>query len=537
MCSVDPDELTEMVRATDGLDITSGDVLCRKCKEGMAEAVLRGKDPYCRDCFLSYFEHKFRSTIGKSKQIRQGDGVLVAMSGGASSTTLLHLIHSGLTQNSHKRLGFKPAFLHIDESCLYEESDGSANDLASKVCSEVMSLGYTCYVISIQQVMATEITSPSVYTEDWQQTSQHQTNNNNETLKKQLRELLSSCQSDTNRHDLEERLRTTLTLQCAQMLEYKKVFLANNSTTIAIHILSQVAIGRGAHLPYHVHFKTTVEEVEIYHPMREILDNEIRYYMKFHGVTASQTSSRHQHQGTSIIKCTEDFLRGLQAEFPSTIPTVFRTGDKLQLSTNNSLGNSRCSSTLSVRGESEVDHRTNTEVNPKMKLERESCVLCKLPLDTDQGAASALKATQVSLRLSQQVARTGGSQQKHDGKSVASGSANVQVIEEAVKNCGSSKKEVKSSCESGKVSAIEDIEDSCRCSNNTGCCSTRNTSHNTKQDEPFSVDIIEKHVCYGCRILLRDMKDGGLLPSRVLKAVGEQERRSQMRLEIQDFLL
>lgn len=40
--------------------------------------------------------------------------MLVAVSGGASSITLLHLIHSGLIQNSHKRLCFKPTFLHID---------------------------------------------------------------------------------------------------------------------------------------------------------------------------------------------------------------------------------------------------------------------------------------------------------------------------------------------------------------------------------------------------------------------------------------
>ena len=33
----------------------------------------------------------------------------------------------------------------------------------------------------------------------------------------------------------------------------------------------------------------------------------------------------------SIRKLTEDFLVGLQADFPATLSTVFKTGDKLQV--------------------------------------------------------------------------------------------------------------------------------------------------------------------------------------------------------------
>lgn len=72
-----------------------------------------------RNCFLAYFTHKFRSTIGKSKQIHPGDRVLVGLSGGTSSTALLHLIHEGLQENSHKKLRFNPAFLYIDGISLF----------------------------------------------------------------------------------------------------------------------------------------------------------------------------------------------------------------------------------------------------------------------------------------------------------------------------------------------------------------------------------------------------------------------------------
>lgn len=67
--------------------------------------------------------HKFRSTIGKSKQIHAGDHVLVATSGGVSSAALLHLLHEGLNENSHKRLRFEPAFLYVDGMFVYKSSD------------------------------------------------------------------------------------------------------------------------------------------------------------------------------------------------------------------------------------------------------------------------------------------------------------------------------------------------------------------------------------------------------------------------------
>lgn len=45
-----------------------------------------------RECFMVYVTHKFRAAIGKSKLIRDGESVLVGVSGGQASSCLLHLI-------------------------------------------------------------------------------------------------------------------------------------------------------------------------------------------------------------------------------------------------------------------------------------------------------------------------------------------------------------------------------------------------------------------------------------------------------------
>ena len=45
-----------------------------------------------RDCFMVYVDHKFRASIGKSHLIRDHEKVLLAFSGGHSSSALLHLV-------------------------------------------------------------------------------------------------------------------------------------------------------------------------------------------------------------------------------------------------------------------------------------------------------------------------------------------------------------------------------------------------------------------------------------------------------------
>lgn len=67
----------------------------------------------------------------------------------------------------------------------------------------------------------------------------------------------------------------------------------------------------------------------------------------------------------SIQRLTEDFVVSLQSQFPSTVPTISRTGDKLHVES----------------GEA-------------------TCALCLAPLDTDPRDCSAMDATQFSKSLS-----------------------------------------------------------------------------------------------------------------------------------------
>lgn len=85
---------------------------CKKCKEP-SSVIIRKKDSYCTNCFVTNTNHKFRSCIGKNKILSSNEKVLICLSGGPGSTVLLDLIYNGLIMDNHKKLRIVPYFLHI----------------------------------------------------------------------------------------------------------------------------------------------------------------------------------------------------------------------------------------------------------------------------------------------------------------------------------------------------------------------------------------------------------------------------------------
>ena len=71
-------------------------------------------------CFEEFFIHKFRSTISKSNVFGRGEHVLIAYSGGPSSTALLHLIVDGLSMHARRRFQFQPHVAFIDGDYIFQ---------------------------------------------------------------------------------------------------------------------------------------------------------------------------------------------------------------------------------------------------------------------------------------------------------------------------------------------------------------------------------------------------------------------------------
>jgi cytoplasmic tRNA 2-thiolation protein 2 len=108
--------------------------------------------------------------------------------------------------------------------------------------------------------------------------------------------------------------------------------VGDNATRLAVRLLGDVAQGRGRTIPLDTGFiDDRATDVLLIRPLREFPANEVVMYATFNGLHSVSiphlTTLEPEH--TSIERLTESFVAGLQVDFPSTVSTVFRTGDKL----------------------------------------------------------------------------------------------------------------------------------------------------------------------------------------------------------------
>lgn len=347
--------------------------LCMKCKENEAKIVIRTNDPFCWDCFLTYIVHKFRAIIGKSKLIRDAEPVLLAYSGGSSSSALLHLVHDGMEKSKFKKLRFKAEVVYIDEGATLGWSHEKRQEVVGRVADFCRSFSFTYYITSLEQVFKlsahSEETDVSAVPTVMKNCSQklHWDENSEEKLLK----LLSDCKNLTFKEQLVHHLRTELLIAVAQMTGNSKVMVGTNGNRLAVQMLSDIAQGRGAHVAMNTAFcDGRNEDVSIVRPLKDYTSKEVALYNAYNSVdsvtnTSITTMTTSQ---SSIERLTEKFVTGLHAEYPATVCNITRTAEKL---------------------DSQLGHTTESR-----------CALCKACLDTSVDNASALNSVRLSHVLS-----------------------------------------------------------------------------------------------------------------------------------------
>ncbi|XP_060080255.1 cytoplasmic tRNA 2-thiolation protein 2-A-like [Ylistrum balloti] len=353
---------------------------CMKCHTENAILITRVNDAFCKACFMVYVTHKFRATIGKSKLVRDGEKVLVAYSGGPSSSCLLHLITEGLSQRAHKKLRFTPGIVFIDESAVLDNlvQDGVADK--ERIAELMENVGYPCHTRYLEEALCLDQDGLLPKADLSSLTEADQSSfctaaihsNSLDRARTEIKSLFSSIKSLTAREDMLNKLRQRLLMEVAKVQGYSKVMTGHCGTRLAVNLLSDISQGRGSHVAMDTAFSDTrYPDIMFVRPIRGFSSKEVAMYNALHGVESVflPTLTTKTHEGSSIEHLTEAFVTGLQADYPSTISNIMRTGEKL-----------------------------STE---KKEGENCHCALCQGPLDTDVGPSSALSAVEFSSLISQ----------------------------------------------------------------------------------------------------------------------------------------
>ncbi|XP_066512619.1 cytoplasmic tRNA 2-thiolation protein 2-like [Hoplias malabaricus] len=195
-----------------------------------------------------------------------------------------------------------------------------------------------------------------------------------------LERLFSSLKTLTAKEDMLQTLRQHVILHTARMKGYAKVMMGDSCTRLAVKLLSNISLGRGAALAADTGFSDPrYGDVVIVRPMRDYSSKEIAFYNMLFGVQSIFIPGLDTKvpDKASIQRLTESFVIKLQADFPSTVSTIYRTSEKLHTS---------------------CPQLNTTEPAAK-------CLLCLCALDTKADEASAFNATQLSERLSERKAQ------------------------------------------------------------------------------------------------------------------------------------
>lgn len=431
-----------------------GSLLGRSCMRcgGAPKIVVRLLDPLCRACFEEYFVHKFRAVLGKSRAIQYGEKVLIAVSGGPSSSAMLHLVCAGLSARARRKLQIQPSIVVVDERSIGD--DGAWDEEVEVIKRMVEDTGFPCYFISLEDVFGKDKLSDTAHAQ-------------------QLRTLFSSLTSLTAREDMLQSIRSQILVSVARQHGCNKVMVGDNSTRLAVRLLSNVSQGRGGTVSLDTGMcDERYGDITLIRPMREFAAKEIAYYNHCNDVVTTPTPSLSFASpiNGSIDRLTEQFIAGLQSEFPSTVSTIFNTGNKLT-------------------------------VNEQDDTESRQCVLCGSPLPTvsPHSQASAVSDLEQALKpISSEI----------NPQTAVLSDGVMEVNEASVSTC------VSTSC------------GSCDCS----------ASQLSPHSLPIAV-LLHHVCYGCERTVRDSRTDLICLPPKVVLECQRQEQRTKMKNVIQDFLL
>ncbi|XP_032467913.1 cytoplasmic tRNA 2-thiolation protein 2 isoform X1 [Phocoena sinus] len=464
---------------------------CVKCKEGLPVVVIRAGDAFCRDCFKVFYVHKFRAVLGKNRLIFPGEKVLLAWSGGPSSSSMLWQVLEGLSQDSAKRLRFVPGVVFADEGAACGQSPEDRAKTLAEVKLVLQTVGFPWHIVALEEVFSlppsvlrcsarepvgTEGAYKAAVDSFLQQhhalgeekqsrpCPQHPQGRAGLPTASQteaLSRLFNSVKTLTAKEELLQTLRTHLILHVARTHGYSKVMTGDSCTRLAVKLMTSLALGRGAFLAWDTGFSDERHgDVVVVRPMREHTLKEVAFYNRLFAVPSVFTPAvdTKAPEKASIHRLMEAFILRLQAQFPSTVSTVYRTSEKLV--------------------KAPRDGCAAGSPGPR-------CLLCMCVLDVD----TADSATAFGAQTSSQLPQTQPPVAEAEAPTV-------------------------SRCRSGMGRAQH-------------CC-------RMEEDDPRA-RVIEQ-LCYGCRVNMKDLPSLDPLPPYILAEAQLRSQRAEAEQEIQECL-
>ncbi|XP_076383829.1 cytosolic thiouridylase subunit 2 isoform X1 [Megalopta genalis] len=459
--------------------VTNIKLFCAKCGSKEIEISLRSKCGYCKACFLSVLMHKFKATLGKSKSMHPTDSVLIAHSGKANSTALVQLIKDNANDLASKRLRFTCKILYIDDGMIKGFSLEERKRVRNALVKEADNLKMAMYVTSLT-TSTSDVHCEEIRTID---SPEAYTTRNDEFME----EVFRGMESETAKDELLMQLRRKLLVSAACKLNCNKVFVADTSIDLAVKVLGDISTGRGSQVPQNVSFSDTRSSgVALLRPLRDFTQDDIEGYLECHNLTPIFASRIYNRSyPVSIRTVARNFVRQLDSNLNGTVSTIYRTSEKLATKMEKLHNINSCG---------------NTDVVNNIRVFNDTCILCELALNCPN---SQEQLSVVQARIFSQLVSTNVNPLTSTASSLQT-NGQVQEINGSVKR-------------------------------HNRCDSDTYYSFNRESIRP---DLIEAHLCYGCKLFALNSKQMyNLLLCLLHEKIQEKSQITRLQEDIAEFLL
>lgn len=326
--------------------LTKSISVCRRC--GSNPFIILDKvHVECKSCFVESCSKKFRSTIGKTRLLRNNDPILVGYSGGPSSRALLELLNDSINITaSHRQQKFRPSIIYVDTQLLHFTNFQHRLENLEKTLSSIHEAypNWPIYWTTLEMSLTTQpgIETYSKYDHivHLSETKLYGLLHDGEATRR-----FSSCLAD---YDLTMRqyfiqsyldsllLRVSAEINLAQT-DPKDVFshiiYGTSANRLAEALLTNVILGYGEKMRslVSVSHQPTGQSVSVLRALRDFSKKELAFYLTAKNIVipVDENELTLTDRKSSIQKITESFLGKLYVDYPSTYSTLLRTGTKM----------------------------------------------------------------------------------------------------------------------------------------------------------------------------------------------------------------
>ena len=296
--------------------------ICEKCTKNKSKVYNRNKF-LCLDCFNEIIIHKFKANLRTCCKVRQEDYILVCISGGNFSMSMLEMFRQSFNESkSNRKLFFKLKILYVDDSLLLKDKDKIIEERNNRkiFLNKIMTAYKFDYqIINLEKVM--DLNNKDINLND----NEIYENNLIEKYLNILNDIPNSGGFKTKFIQITIR---NLIFYYSLKNNFTKIVFGNNGQGLVEQTFLSIITGNGKDVKHnisHIDNSYLNGKILIYRPLQDFFNKEIMYFNHYNKVQIIYPI----YKDDNLANILSSFVGKLQYEKLNTVPSVINTGEKV----------------------------------------------------------------------------------------------------------------------------------------------------------------------------------------------------------------